>query len=151
LKCAEVDILIDDSLDYLNDVFRELDYTICSLHSRFGLGKPNREPILRAMDNRYFNILRHATGRLLSKRPDEIDVERVIDHARNGCYFEINSSPDRLDLSADNARPARQAAVKVAVTTDAHSTREFGYLRYGVDQARRAGFKLIQSQSLAVV
>ena len=94
------------------------------------------------MDNRYFNILGHATGRLLLKRPGyEIEVERVIEQARmNGCYFEINSSPDRLDLSADNARLARQAGVKVAVTTDAHSTREFGYLRYGIDQARRAGF-----------
>src|SRR5262249_8437307 len=86
--------------------------------------------------------LGHATGRLLLKRPGyEIDVERVVEHARvNGCYFEINSSPDRLDLSASNARLARETAVKVAITTDAHGTREFLYLRFGVDQARRAGF-----------
>jgi DNA polymerase (family X) len=143
LKSAEVDILVDGSLDYSNDLLKELDYTICSIHSRFGLGKGEQtDRILRAMDNRYFNILGHATGRLLLKRPGyEIEVERVIEQARmNGCYFEINSSPDRLDLSADNARLARQAGVKVAVTTDAHSTREFGYLRYGIDQARRAGF-----------
>jgi DNA polymerase (family 10) len=142
LKSAEVDILVDGSLDYSNDLLKELDYTICSIHSRFGLGKAEQtNRILRAMDNRYFNILGHATGRLLLKRPGyEIDVERVIEQARlNGCYFEINSSPDRLDLSSENARLARQAGVKVAITTDAHSTREFGYLRYGVDQARRAG------------
>ena len=93
------------------------------------------------MDNRYFNILGHATGRLLLKRPGyELELDRVIEHARqNGCFFEINSSPDRLDLSADNARSAAQAGVKIAVSTDAHSTRELGLIRYGLDQARRAG------------
>src|SRR6185312_11513599 len=91
----------------------------------------------------YFNILGHATGRLLLKRPGyEIDIERIIRHAqRNGCFFEINSSPDRLDLSADNARLAREAGIKIAVSTDAHSTREFGTIRYGIDQARRAGLE----------
>ena len=143
LKSAEVDILVDGSLDYPDDLLKELDYTVCSIHSRFGLGKADQtNRILRAMDNRYFNILGHATGRLLLKRPGyEIDVERVVEHAQlNGCYFEINSSPDRLDLSASDARLSREAGVKVAITTDAHSTREFAYLTFGVDQARRAGF-----------
>jgi DNA polymerase (family X) len=144
LKSAEVDILIDGSLDYPDSLLNELDYTICSIHSRFGLGKMEQtERILRAMDNRYFNILGHATGRLLLKRPGyELDMEQVVEYARSrGCFFEINSSPDRLDLSAENARIARKAGVKVAITTDAHSVREFRYLRYGVDQARRAGFQ----------
>jgi DNA polymerase (family X) len=67
-------------------------------------------------------------------------LERLIEHARQqGCFFEINSSPDRLDLSAENARAAAQAGVKIAVSTDAHSTREFDLIRYGLDQARRAG------------
>jgi DNA polymerase (family 10) len=95
------------------------------------------------MDKRYFNILGHATGRLLLKRPGyEVDMERIIGHARQtGCFFEINSSPDRLDLSAENARAAAQAGVKMAVSTDAHSTREFGLIRCGIDQARRAGLE----------
>jgi DNA polymerase (family 10) len=95
------------------------------------------------MDNPHFTILGHATGRLLLKRPGyEIDIDRVIDQARaNGCFFELNSSPDRLDLSADHARLAREAGVRIAITTDAHSTRELGYLRFGVDQARRAGLE----------
>ena len=75
-------------------------YTVCSIHSRFGLGrKEQTECVMRAMDNRYFNILGHATGRLLLKRPGyELEMERIIGHAReNSCFFEINSSPDRLD------------------------------------------------------
>lgn len=142
LKSAEVDILADGSLDYPDDLLRELDYTVCSVHSRFGFGEAQQtERILRAMDNRYFNILGHATGRLLLKRPGyALDIGRVIAHARNnGCFFEINSSPDRLDLSAENARLAHEAGVMIAVSTDAHSIREFGTVPYGIDQARRAG------------
>jgi DNA polymerase (family 10) len=142
LKSSEVDILADGSLDYSDDLLRELDYTVCSIHSRFGLGrKEQTERIMRAMDNRFFNILGHATGRLLLKRPGyEIEIDRIISHARqNGCFFEINSSPDRLDLSAENARCASGAGVMIAVSTDSHSTREFQLIRCGIDQARRAG------------
>jgi DNA polymerase (family 10) len=144
LKSSEVDILADGSLDYPDELLRELDYTVCSIHSRFGLDRAQQtERLLRAMDNRYFNILGHATGRLLLKRPGyEIDVDRVIDQARkNGCYFEINSSPDRLDLSAENARKANAAGVLIAVNTDAHGTGELPLIRCGIDQARRAGLE----------
>jgi len=56
-----------------------------------------------------------------------------------GRFFEINSSPDRLDLSAENARLAAAAGVKIAISTDSHSTGEFDLIRCGLDQARRAG------------
>lgn len=142
LKSAEVDILADGSLDYPDELLAELDYTVCSIHSRFGLGKTEQtERLLRAMDNRYFNILGHATGRRLLTRPGyEINVARIIAHAKEGgCFFEINASPERLDLSAENARAVAAEGVKIAVSTDAHSTRELEYSRCGIDQARRAG------------
>lgn len=142
LKSAEVDILPDGSLDYPDELLAELDYTVCSIHSRFGLGRTAMtERILRAMDNLCFTILGHATGRKLLRRPGyELDFPRIIAHAKHrGCFFEINSSPDRLDLSADNARPAREGGVKIAICTDAHSVEEFDFIRWGVDQARRAG------------
>lgn len=144
LKSSEVDILADGSLDYPDDLLAELDYTVCSIHSRFGLdGNQQTERLLRAMDNRYFNILGHATGRLLLKRPGyEVDFEKVIKKARQqGCFFEINSSPDRLDLSAENARHAASAGVMIAVNTDSHSTGELPLIRCGIDQARRAGLE----------
>jgi len=144
LKSSEVDILADGSLDYPDDLIKELDYTVCSIHSRFAMNREQQtERLLRAMDNRYFNILGHATGRLLLKRPGyEIDIERVIEQAhKNGCFFEINSSPDRLDLSSENARKAAAAGVMIAVNTDSHSTGELPILRCGIDQARRAGLE----------
>lgn len=144
LKSSEVDILADGSLDYPNEILRELDYTVCSIHSRFSLGKEAQtERILRAMDNPHFNILGHATGRLLLKRPGyEIDVEKVIQHARgNGCFLEINSSPDRLDVNSESARMAAEMGVLISVATDSHSTSEMGLIRFGLDQARRAGLE----------
>jgi DNA polymerase (family 10) len=149
LKSAEVDILSDGSLDYPDALLRELDSTVCSIHSRFGLNKLGQtERLLRAMDNRHFHILGHATRRLLLKRPGyELDWERVVEHARTrNCFFEINSSPDRLDISSDMARVARAAGVRIAISTDAHSRREFALVRYGIDQARKAG--LTQSDVL---
>lgn len=76
LKSAEVDILADGSLDYPDEILKALDYTVCSIHSRFGLGREEQTArIMRAMDNRHFTILGHATGRLLLKRPGyEIDL-----------------------------------------------------------------------------
>ena len=68
------------------------------------------------------------------------------------CCFDINSSPDRLDLSAKHARRAAEAGVMIAVSTDAHSTGEFGLIRCGIDEARRAGLEkagILNCQPLA--
>jgi DNA polymerase (family 10) len=142
LKSAEVDIRLDGTLDYPDELLRELDYTVCSIHSRFGLPKEQQtERILRAMDNPHFTILGHATGRLLLRRPGyQIDIDHVVAQAAaRGCFFEINASPDRLDLSAEHARLARAAGIRIAINTDAHSYHELDFMRCGLDVARRAG------------
>lgn len=145
LKSAEVDILEDGRLDYSNSLLKELDFTICSIHSRFSLNKQQQtKRIMKAMDNRYFTILGHATGRLLLKREGyEIDIERILDHAKSvRCFLEINSSPDRLDLSDEHARMAKERGIKIAINTDAHSIRELDFISAGIQQARRAWLEL---------
>ena len=147
LKSAEVDILTDGSLDYPDDLLAELDYTICSIHLRFGLGKNEQtERIMRAMDHSAFTILGHATGRLILHRSGyEIDLPRITAHAKaRGCFFEINADPDRLDLSPDNVREVAKAGVKVAINTDAHRSAGLDYMRCGIDVARRAGLEKAQ-------
>jgi DNA polymerase (family 10) len=144
LKGAEVDILPDGSLDYPDDLLGELDYTVCSIHSKFRLDKTAQtERLLRAMENRHCTIIGHATGRILLKRPGyEIDIHRVIEKARaTGCSLELNATPDRLDLPAPYARLAGKAGVRLAISTDAHSTGELDNTVYGIDQARRAGLE----------
>lgn len=62
LKSAEVDILADGTLDLPDDVLAELDYTVCSIHSRFAMNREKQtQRVLRAMDHPHFTILGHAT------------------------------------------------------------------------------------------
>jgi DNA polymerase (family 10) len=140
LKGVEVDILEDGSLDLPDDILKELDLTICSIHSKFDLSREKQtERIIRAMDNPYFNILAHPTGRLIGERaPYDVDVERVMEAAQErGCFLEVNAQPDRLDINDVYCKMAKEMGLKVAISTDAHSVNELDYLRFGVGQARR--------------
>jgi len=140
LKSAEVDILEDGSLDLPDEVLSRLDFTVCAVHYRFDLPeKKQTERILRAMDNPWFNILAHPTGRLLRDRePYAVDLPRLMEAARErGCVMEINAHPARLDLDDAGCRLARDTGVKVVIATDAHSDSDLRYMRFGVDQARR--------------
>jgi DNA polymerase (family 10) len=141
LKSIEVDILADGTLDLPDDVLARLDLTVCSIHSKMGLsGDKQTTRVLKAMDNPNFTILGHPTGRLLGQRQGyQLDMERVIDHARQaGHVLEINAQPARLDLDDTHAKMAREAGVKLSIATDAHAEAHLDLMRFGVDQARRA-------------
>jgi DNA polymerase (family X) len=140
LKSIEVDILEDGSLDLPDDVLKELDFTVCAIHSKFNLTRRRQtERILRAMDNPHFNILAHPSGRLIGRRePYELDLQKIIEGARErGCFLELNARPERLDLTDEDCKLARDMGVKVAISSDAHSTADLSLLRCGIDQARR--------------
>jgi DNA polymerase (family X) len=140
LKGIEVDILEDGSLDLPDSVLGELDIVVASVHSKFNLPRDRQtERVLRAMDRPFFSILAHPTGRLiLSREPFEIDMERVIEHARQrGCFLELNAHPERLDLNDVHCQMAKSAGVLVSIDTDAHSSRDLDNLAHGVGQARR--------------
>jgi DNA polymerase (family 10) len=140
LKGIEVDILEDGRLDLPDSVLKDLDLVVCSVHYKFNLSeKKQTERILRAMDNPYCHILAHPTGRLINQRdPYPVDLERVMQGAKErGCFLEINSQPERLDLNGEYARMAREIGVKLVISTDAHSAAGLTLMRYGVAQARR--------------
>ncbi len=140
LKGTEVDILDDGSLDLPDDVLKELDVRVCAIHYKFNLSKDKQtERVIRAMDNPYFNILAHPTGRLIGERSGyEIDVERLLEAAKErGCFLELNSHPDRLDLNDIDCKMAREMGVKVVISTDSHRPGHLHLIRFGIGQARR--------------
>lgn len=140
LKSIEVDILEDGSLDLADEELEKLDLTICSVHSKFNLSAEKQtERIILAMDNPYFNILAHPSGRLINERAAyQINMEEIMRAAKQrGCFLEINAHPDRLDLNDHHCRMAKEMGLKLAISTDAHSTQGFQNIRYGIDQARR--------------
>jgi DNA polymerase (family 10) len=140
LKGVEVDIRADGSLDLPDEILKKLDVRVCSIHFSHDLSrKKQSERILKAMENPYFNILGHPTGRLINRRkPYAVDLEKVMAAAKeNGCFLELNAQPDRLDLNDEACRLARDMGVKIAVSSDAHNTGSLSYMRLGIDQARR--------------
>jgi DNA polymerase (family 10) len=140
LKGIEVDILADGSLDLPDAVLGKLDLVVCSVHSKFNLSSEKQtKRIIRAMDNPHFNILGHPTGRLINERAAYgVDMEKIMKAAlERGCILELNAHPDRLDLNDHHCRMARDMGLKVAIYTDAHSTKALGNMKYGIYQARR--------------
>jgi DNA polymerase (family 10) len=140
LKAIELDILEDGSLDLPDAILKRLDLRVCSVHYKFDLPrKKQTERILRAMANPHFNVLAHPSGRLIGEREAyEVDLERLVEAAaRHGCFLEANAQPKRLDLDDAGCRMAKEAGVKVAISTDAHSKANLDNMRLGVDQARR--------------
>lgn len=140
LKSAEVDILSDGRLDLPDTVLSELDLTVCAIHYKLNLSKKEQtKRILKAMENPWFSILAHPTGRLINLREAyEVDMQAVIRAcAERGCILELNAQPDRLDLNDIHCKIAKEAGVPIAISTDAHSVRDLALMKYGIGQARR--------------
>jgi DNA polymerase (family X) len=155
LKGIEVDILKDGRLDLPDASLAKLDVVVASVHSYFDLPREAQtERVIRAMQNRHVSIVGHPTGRLIGERePYDIDMERVIAAAHAlSCRLEINAQPDRLDLNDIHIHAAKQAGVKLAISTDAHAVDAFACIRFGIDQARRGWLTaddVINTRSLA--
>src|SRR5205809_2918276 len=140
LAGAEVDILKDGSLDYSDEILAQLVVVVCSIHSYFNVDRAAMtERMLAAIENPYTQIIAHPTGRLLLRRdPLDYDMEKVLDAcAKHGVAMECNSYPDRLDLKDVYLRMCKERGVKVVISTDAHTTTNLSFVRYGVTMARR--------------
>ena len=140
LKGIEVDILEDGKLDLPDSILSELDLVIGAVHTKFKLSrKKQTSRILRAMDSKYFTMLAHPSGRLMEEREAyEVDMPRIIEAARQrGCYLELNSQPQRLDLVDTYCQVAKEQGVLISINSDGHSTNGFDLLQGGINQARR--------------
>lgn len=140
LKGAEVDIASSGRLDYPDSVLKDLDIVFAAIHIGFKQSKEIiTKRILKAMDNKYVNVLAHPTGRLLNSRePYAVDMTAVLKHAKEtNTAIEINGNPQRLDLDDVNSRAAQTLGVKIALTTDAHHLESLRFMRYAVAVARR--------------
>ncbi len=140
LAGAEVDILKDGELDYSDEILAQLDVVVCSVHSYMNLDRAAMtDRLLAAIENPYTQIIAHPTGRLLLRRDAfDYDMEKVLDAcAKHGVAMECNSYPDRLDLKDVYLRMCKERGVKVVISTDAHTTTNLAFIRYGVTMARR--------------
>jgi DNA polymerase (family 10) len=140
LTGMEVDIRSDGTLDMPDEVLEELDIVTASVHS--GMNQTQEQMtrrIIKAMQNPNVDVLGHPTGRLMPDRePFAVDMEAIFQAAaKNKTILEINAMPSRLDLKDTHVYRARELGIKLAISTDAHSTEHLGLMRFGVGVARR--------------
>ncbi|MGE5220772.1 MAG: DNA polymerase/3'-5' exonuclease PolX [Chloroflexota bacterium] len=137
---CEVDILPDGSLDLPDDLLQQLDVVVAAVHSKMDMPQSDMtKRVLKGLANPAVTILAHPTGRLINERdPFAIDLEQIFHAAKeHNVAVELNAQPDRLDLSDVHLIRAREIGVKVAINTDAHSTEQLRFIKYGIDQGRR--------------
>ena len=137
---SEVDIMGDGSLDYPDELLKQLDIVLVSVHSRMTMpAEEMTTRLLRALENPYVRILGHPTGRQILRRdPFQFDLEKVFAAAKKlGVILELNGNPERLDLCDRHVKLARDRGMKIIISTDAHDPQHFKLMRYGVITARR--------------
>lgn len=141
LHGAELNIGPDGSIDYDPEFLEVFDFGVASVHSHFDLDPESQTArLVAAIHNPAVDVIGHLSGRRIGLRPGiRFDLDAVLEAAAEcGTALEINSSLQRLDMSAANLRAAVAVeGVMFAVSTDAHHTAELGNMRWGVAQARK--------------
>jgi len=140
LTGIEVDIRADGTIDLPDGLLAELDVVIAAIHSAMTQSEEQiTRRLINAIENPHVDIIAHPTCRLIGERePAAVDMEAVFKAAlRNNKALEINAMPDRLDLKDTHIYRARELGIKLALGTDAHSTAQLGFMRFGIGIARR--------------
>ena len=140
LHGTELNIDPDGEVDWDASFLAGFDLTVASVHSHFTQSRDEMTArVIRAIENPYVDIIGHLTTRQIGKRPPvDLDLEAVFEAAgRTGTALEINSHPDRLDLSDEHVLWARRHGVRFAVNTDAHAVPHLDHRRFGVGMAQR--------------
>lgn len=140
LKGIESDILPDGSLDYSENILKQFDLVVASVHSHFKMSKKEMtRRVIYAIMSPYMHILGHPTGRLLLAREShEVDIKEIIDAAADyGKIIELNANPYRLDLPWENLMYAKEKGVKISINPDSHDFNSLVDVFYGVNFARK--------------
>ncbi len=137
---SEVDILVDGSLDYDDDLLNELDIVVASPH--VGLrAKPAQatKRLLKAIQHPSVHIIGHPTGRLIQRREGlSPDMDELIAAAvEHDVALEINAHWLRLDLRDTHVRAAVEAGCKIAIDCDVHRAEDYDNLIFGVLTGQR--------------
>src|SRR5213596_3787070 len=143
LKSVEMDILESGKLDLPDKLLAEADYVVATIH--YGLKQTERQltdRLLRAIESPWVDAIGHPTGRIMPSRPSyPLDFDVVAKAAaKTGCLLEINGS-ERLDLPDTLAAAAKSHGGRFVLSTDAHNTRELGFMKFAIAVARRAGLE----------
>jgi len=144
LPGSEVDILVDGTLDYDDDLLHALDVVVASPHA--GLrAKPKQatKRLLKAIAHPCVHIIGHPTGRLIERREGlSPDMNEIIAAAiEHDVALEINSHWMRLDLRDTHVRAAVEAGALISINCDDHQPGDYENLIFGVMTGQRGWLK----------
>ena len=146
LTGIEVDILEDGALDQREDLLRELDVVVASVHSKLRMpAGPMTARMLAAIRNPNVDVLGHCTGRLLGgargSRPESVfDADAVFGACREaGVAVEINCRPERMDPPDRLLKLAAEVGCVFAIDTDAHAPGQLDWQGNGTVRAEKFG------------
>jgi putative hydrolase len=145
LTGIEVDILDDGALDQREDLLRQLDMVVASVHSKLRMpAEPMTRRMLAAIRNPVVDVLGHCTGRMRGgrgTRPESaFDAEAVFTACReHGVAVEINCRPERMDPPDKLLELAAEIGCQFAIDSDAHAPGQLDWLGNGTARADRLG------------
>jgi len=147
-KSIECDILNDGSLDYSDDVLKQFDVLIASVHQNLKMDVEKATArLMGAIAHPMTDILGHMTGRLLLSRPGyPLHHKMIIDAcAQHGVAIEINANPYRLDIDHTWIPYALEKQVWISINPDAHSIEGIDDIHWGTISARKGGLTAAQT------
>ncbi len=137
---AEVDILSDGTLDYPDEVLKEIDFVIAAIHTGFQQEeKQITQRIVSALKHPLVHAISHPTGRIIGERePYAVNMDEVLRTAKEyGKALEINAYYKRLDLNDIYVKACIEMGIPLIIGTDAHMIDQMEYLKFGLFVARR--------------
>lgn len=141
LHGAEIDILLDGSLDFPDTVLEPLDIVLASMHES-GRQDPSTltRRCIQAIRHPLVNVITHPANRLVGRKTGyALDFDAVYAAAaETGTALEIDGAPSHLDLDSEHARAAVGAGVTVVIDSDSHRARSLDQqMQMGIGIARR--------------
>jgi histidinol phosphatase-like PHP family hydrolase len=143
LRSIELNLNPSGAGDMEPATLSRLDLVIGCFHSALRKKEDQTERYLAALRNPDLQILGHPRSRIYNFRLGlTADWRRVFDLAAElDKAVEIDSYPDRQDLSGDLIKLAVKAGCRISIGTDSHGPSQLRFMEFGLASALSAGVK----------
>lgn len=143
LRSVELNLSPTGAGDMTEESLRRLDLVLGCFHSALRKKEDQTERYVAALRNPAIHILGHPRGRIFNFRLGlSADWARVFAVAAElDKAVEIDSYPDRQDLSLDLIRLAKKAGCRISIGTDSHGPSQLRFLQFGLAAARQGGIE----------
>jgi len=143
LRSIELNLSPSGAGDMDPAALARLDLVLGCFHSALRKKEDQTERYLTALRNPDLQILGHPRGRIYNFRLGlTADWRRIFDLAAElDKAVEIDSYPDRQDLSGDLVKLAAKAGCRISIGTDSHGPSQLRFMEFGLAAALSAGVK----------